>query len=321
MSQLSIQDLLNDDIGECKMDLQEKNIDTESMSSSEIEWHCKFKRFFKEKESIDFLKSCNCFNENDWKQNFKTLLNKRLNTECKAYEQLFELFKTASASKTKFITLHDMILTQIPASIISLTNYLYSLSINNVDVHYLPSEIGELNHLKILIIKNTPIYEIPDSISNLYNLQYLLISSTLITNTNNINWNEMKELSNLLLPKNKIIGSISNSEINLPKLERIDISGNTGINNLPNILSATPLKILSIDNTSINFIPVNYFKNLISLYWRNIPIKIKISEMQNLQYPNDENQDLEKQKVLNWFSFGSIFDLEPPRSKFISFIK
>ena len=317
MSEVSIIELLNDEIGDCKIDLEERNIISETMSQSEIEWHCKFKRFFKEIESIDYLKSCNCFIENDWKQNFKTLINKRLNTECKSYEQLFELFKNASQSRTKFLTLHDMILTQIPASIISLQNCLYSLSINNIDVHFLPDEIGSLKHLKILVVKNCPIYELPSSISKLYHLQYLLVSNTLISSLDGINWNELKELSNLLVPKNKIIGSISNNEITLSKLERIDISGNTGIDTLPNLSSITPLKILSIDNTNISFIPNQYFTNLYLLYSRNISVKMKLSQMQEYF----TLKTVENSNIMNWYYFGTNFDTELFQTRLISFIK
>lgn len=314
-SNSNIEDLILD-TGSCINEFQDDD-KLDSMSSSEIEWHCKFKKFFKEQESIDYLKSCNCFDNKDWKKNFKTLLNKRLNSDCEGYKKLFDLFTVSSKNKLQFLAVHDMILTQVPLNIGTMKESLYSLSLNNIDVHHLPNEIGELVNLSQLIIKNIPIYELPNTLSNLENLQYLLVSNTLITDVSNIKWNQMKELTNLLLPKNKIIKPILDleSKLNLRKLERIDLSGNTGISELPNLSSECKLKILQIDNTGITFLQKEYIYHLGSLFWRNSGFEIKINEMTSslIERNNDPNQNYN----LFWYHFGSKLNQSIPETKFI----
>ncbi|MDR3402682.1 MAG: leucine-rich repeat domain-containing protein [Chthoniobacter sp.] len=71
-------------------------------------------------------------------------------------------------------------LTEIPASVFTMTNIEY-LNLANNDIKDVPSDIGNLTRLKWLYLNQNPITVLPDSISKLKDLQMLAAEEDEIT--------------------------------------------------------------------------------------------------------------------------------------------
>lgn len=280
----------------------------ETMSQDEIEWQCKFQHFFKE-EAIDYLKSCGCFSEKDWKKNFKALSLQQFHSECTAYSEIESLILQSKRMRILNMQLGDMTIPRIPPTIGGLS-HLSSLYLYNIDTHFLPDELGELTSLKSLMIKNLPITVLPQAITKLGLLQ-LYVTGTLIHKFD-LDFQGSKlatTMKELMIQNNKIL--IVDPSMKVLNLERIDVSGNIGLENIPNPQRPSSIVWINVSQTSIQRLsPVFFNENLSLIVWKNnlkpIQLDQDVFDKQNLAFK------------LEWF--GSQIERSPKINPSIQFI-
>jgi Leucine-rich repeat (LRR) protein len=219
----------------CEAELKEFG-NQNTLTDQQIQWQCMFERFFKE-DAVDYLKTCGCFSERDWRKNFKALSLKQFHSECAAYGDVDSIFIECKKRRTTTMQIGDMSLPRIPPTIGGL-DHLSTLYLYNLDVRTLPDEIGDLKALKALMIKNLPITSLPETVTKLGLIQ-LYVNGTMMHKFD-LSLASSKlglTLKELMLQNNKLLQVDSSfSSLNL---ERLDVSGNIGLEELPSPSSSS----------------------------------------------------------------------------------
>jgi len=273
------------------------------LSDDQKNWYCHFKRLFSKdyQNQLEFLKSCSCFDEKEWKQNFKHVLHKVLNDECTAYNEIIKNMINMKNSGIEKLILTSLVLKNIP-TVIESQIQLKTLIINDMEIHLLPTDLKNLTNLNILQITKCPIYEFPEWIGQLINLTKLNFSRCRISKISPT-ISKCIQLSSIDLKFN-IIKEFPNERLEFPNLQRLDVEGNPIIINWEN-LNIPNLIVLNISQTNITSIPDIVSTNLNILSW-NCVRDIKIPNFgQELIYIHLSGSILDRTPI-EIFSFPNI---------------
>ncbi|KAL4439527.1 hypothetical protein ABPG74_003929 [Tetrahymena malaccensis] len=133
------------------------------------------------------------------------------------------------------------------------------LSIQKSNSTELSPKIFEVANLKTLVASQNMLKEIPDSIGNLVNLRVVQFSECGLTN--DVISDKLFSLPNLVelnLSKNKLTSI--HLIVNLPELQRLDISYNNIVELPEDIEKCQKLQLMNVQNNYINFFPHNFTK-------------------------------------------------------------
>ncbi|KAL4491946.1 hypothetical protein ABPG72_008367 [Tetrahymena utriculariae] len=133
------------------------------------------------------------------------------------------------------------------------------LSIQKSNSTELSPKIFEVANLKTLVASQNMLKEIPDSIGKLVNLRVVQFSECGLTN--DVISDKLFSLPNLVelnLSKNKLTSI--HLIVNLPELQRLDISYNNIVELPEDIEKCQKLQLMNVQNNYINFFPHNFTK-------------------------------------------------------------
>lgn len=240
-------------------------------------WHDMFQKIFENdaENTLQYLKLCGCFSENNWRENVKHALHRRLNSSCETYSNAQELIRMTYFTQQERMLLSDLILTHIPTNIGTLIN-LKNLTLDELDIHSLPKDMGNLINLKTINITKCPIYEIPEWFSNFKNLHTLNFSRCRIR-TIPESMSQCSNLDTLCLGYN-MISEIPNSVLEMQSIERIVLDCNP----VSIVWTDSMLKgclLLSIMQTNITDIPEHVIHHLYQLVWNGCNVSTLPLEM------------------------------------------
>lgn len=147
-------------------------------------------------------------------------------------------------------------LTQLPTEIQQLNN-LKILNLTCNEFHSVPKEIYSLKQLQVLSLSQNKIKviptELPDELSNLVTLK---IAANLIQllPTNLSKWTQLQQLQLGSVYGGNKLTSLSNTIIDLPSLQELDVSNNQ-LKSLPSQFIIPKLKFLNLSNNQLASIP------------------------------------------------------------------
>ena len=143
------------------------------------------------------------------KQNYSDVINTFPNTvRLKPYRYQYLLLKDLNNLKSMFIQFESLSLLDI--------YQLERLGLSNLELKFLPREIGQLNNLQVLFVNNNQLTNLPREIGQLNNLHTLSISNNQLTNLPR----EIGQLNNLrkLFVNNNQLTNLPREITNIPNL-------------------------------------------------------------------------------------------------------
>jgi leucine-rich repeat protein SHOC2 len=240
-------------------------------------WHNMFKKLFANEydANLKYLKMCGCFSENNWKDNIKHALHRKLNSECETYSRAQEYIRMIFYTQQERLLLSDIPLTHLPTNIGTLTN-LSCITLNEMDIHALPSDMRNLVNVRTINITKCPIYEIPEWFGTFKNLHTLNFSRCRISKVP-ISLSNCTKLDTLCLGYNQIL-RLPNEILEMPSLERLSIDCNPITISwketmLPNCV------LLSMMQTDVIIVPEYIVSRLFQLIWSGCEVTLLPSNM------------------------------------------
>jgi len=126
------------------------------------------------------------------------------------------------------------------------------LSFINLQIEYLPKEIGKLSNLRTFVLQDSKLKELPDEFSNLVNLKYLYLDGNKLTKLPETFCN-LAKLERVFLGRNKLT-SIPNCIGDLQNLVVLNLFSNK-LHELPLSIANLTLEELNILGNPIEYIP------------------------------------------------------------------